>query len=63
MRAAKKQRDKELKRRLSAERDDIEEIERQIAQASAKKKAKLEELAALYNSYQVIMIQCAVLLI
>ncbi len=46
---ARRKRDKELKRTLQAN----EALERQIADAEAKQKAKLAQLAAIRNSYPV----------
>ena len=46
---ARKTRDRELKRTLQAN----EALDRQLADAEAKQKAKLAQLAALHNSYPV----------
>ena len=58
--ATKRRREMELKRQLAQEEDDVAAIERQIAEARAKRNAKMEELVLARNSYPVNLIQCAV---
>ena len=43
----------ELKRKVTAAEEETEALERQLADAEAKKKAKLDQLAAVRNSYPV----------
>ncbi len=50
---AKKKRDRELKLKVTATEEDNKALDRQLADAEAKKKAKLAQLAALRNSYPV----------
>jgi hypothetical protein len=58
--ATKRRREMELRRQLAQEEDDVAAIERQIAEARAKRNAKMEELVLARNSYPVNLIQCAV---
>ena len=58
--ATKRRREMELKRQLAQDEEDVAAIERQIAEARAKRNAKMEELALARNSYPVNLIQCAV---
>ena len=50
---ARKNRDRELKRKVTATEEENEALDRQLADAEAKKKAKLDQLAAVRNSYPV----------
>jgi hypothetical protein len=50
---AQKKKEQELKRKVTAAEEETEALERQLADAEAKKKAKLDQLAALRNSYPV----------
>ena len=58
--ATKRRREMELRRQPVQEEDDVAAIERQIAEARAKRNAKMEELVLARNSYPVNLIQCAV---
>ena len=58
--ATKRRREMELRRQLVQEEEDVAAIERQIAEARAKRNAKMEELVQTRNSYPVNLIQCTV---
>ncbi len=49
----RKNREQELKRKVTATLEDNEALDRQLAEAELKKKAKLAQLSALRNSYPV----------
>ena len=55
-RRSKRRREMELRRQLVQEEEDVAAIERQIAEARAKRNAKMEELVQTRNSYPVNLI-------
>ncbi len=50
---ARRKKERELKRKLAAAEEETEALERQLANAEAKRKAKLNQLTADRNSYPV----------
>ncbi len=50
---ARRKKERELKRKVTAAEEETEALERQLAAAEAKKKAKLDQLTAYRNSYPV----------